>query len=442
MQIESLSDIWSAVCESCKQDITEIAFNVWIKDLHPIELRPGELVLGIYSNYKKQIVESTYLDILKACLKQIMGLDIQIKIVLEDEHGKVVPQAEGDTEQSFESSFTFDNFIVGSTNRFAHAASMAVADNSYLIYNPLVIYGPSGVGKTHLLLAIKNHMQHKFPERKIEYIRGEDFTNQLITAVHEGKIGVNSIDDFRNRFRNVDVLLMDDIHFIAGKEQTQEEFFNTFNALHQKNKQIVVTLDRPPKEIKTLDERIRSRFESGLFADITPPDFETRVGIIKTKAELLGLSLDENMIYYIAEQIKMNTRQLEGVVKKLQAYIKIQGMVPNLSVVKGFIHEVVNDNQPEPIKIEKIISEVARTYSVSENDILSNRRTAPLVLARQIAIYIARETTELSYKAIGESFGKDHTTVLYTVKKMENFLRQNPYEKEIIDDIIKNLKSE
>lgn len=442
MQIESLSDVWTAVCEACKQRITEIAFNVWIKDLHPLELRQGELVLGSYSDYKKKIVETTYLDILRECLKQIMGVDLDVRLVLEDENGRVVPQTDESSEQDFESSFTFDNFIVGSTNRFAHAASMAVADNSNLIYSPLVIYGPSGVGKTHLLLAIKNHMSRKFPERKILYIRGEDFTNQLISALHEGRVGVNSIDDFRDHFRNVDVLLMDDIHFIAGKEQTQEEFFNTFNALHQKNKQIVVTLDRPPKEIKTLDERIRSRFESGLFADITPPDFETRVGIIKTKADLLGISLDESIVFYIAEQIKMNTRQLEGVVKKLQAFIKIQGMTPTIPTVKTFVQEVVSDTQPEPIKIEKIISEVARTYSVSENDILSNRRTAPLVLARQVAIYIARETTELSYKAIGESFGKDHTTVLYTVKKMEAFLRDNPYEKEIIDDIIKNLKAE
>ena len=255
-------------------------------------------------------------------------------------------------------------------------------------------------------------------------------------------MGLGTIDDFRNKFRNVDVLLIDDIHFIAGKEQTQEEFFNTFNTLFQNNKQIVVTLDRPIKEIKTLDDRIRSRFESGLPADITAPDFETRVGIINKKCEQMGIEIDESLVYYIAEHIKVNTRQLEGTVKKLHAYISIQNKTPTMGVVQGLIKDVINDTRPEPIKIEKIISEVAKTYNVSESDILSNRRTAALALARQVAMYIARETTNLSYKAIGESFGKDHTTVLHNVKCIENFLRDKPYQKELVDDIIKNLKSD
>ena len=235
--------------------------------------------------------------------------------------------------------------------------------------------------------------------------------------------------------------MIDDIHFIAGKEQTQEEFFNTFNTLYQNNKQIVVTLDRPPKEIKTLDTRIRSRFEGGLFADITPPDFETRVGIINKKCEQMGISIEESLSFYIAEHIKFNTRQLEGVVKKLQAYISIQNKVPNLSVVQSFIRDIITDDKPEPIKIDDIINEVAKTYNVSESDIISNRRTAPLVLARQVAMYIARETTDLSFKAIGESFGKDHTTVLHNVNKIEDFLRDRPYQKELVEDIIKNLRS-
>ena len=235
--------------------------------------------------------------------------------------------------------------------------------------------------------------------------------------------------------------MIDDIHFIAGKEQTQEEFFNTFNALWQKNKQIVVTLDRPPREIKTLDDRIRSRFEGGLFADITPPDFETRVGIINKKCEQMGITIEENLVYYIAEHIKVNTRQLEGVVKKLQAFISIQNKVPNLSVVQGFVRDIISDDKPEPIKIDDIIAEVAKTYNVSVSDILSNRRTAPLVLARQVAMFIARETTDLSFKTIGENFGKDHTTVLYNVNKIEEFLKDRPYQKELVEDIIKNLRS-
>lgn len=437
MQIESLTDIWEAVCSELKKRMTEISFNVWFQDLHPIEIRNGEIVLGIYSDYKKQIIENNYLHIIKPSIKEIMGIDMEIKIVVEDENGKIIPSVITPINSSFEDSFTFDNFIMGSCNRFAHAASMAVADNPRIIYNPLVIYGPSGVGKTHLMLAIRNRIKEKFPEKKIEYVRCEEFTNQLIEAIHTG-----TADLFRNRFRNLDVLLIDDIQFIAGKEQTQEEFFNTFNALHQGNKQLVFTMDRPPKDVKTLDDRIRNRLEMGLFADITPPDYETRVGIIKKKAESLNISLEENLVYYIAEHIKMNTRQLEGVVKKLQAFIQIQNHTPTISVVQGIIREVVNDTKPEPIKIEKIVAEVARTYDVSEKDIVSRRKTAELAKARQIAMYIAKETTELGYKPIGEAFGKDHTTVLYAVKKMETFLKENQHEKEIIDDIIKNLKNE
>ena len=292
------------------------------------------------------------------------------------------------------------------------------------------------------MLAIKNHISKKFPFKKIEYIRGEDFTNNMIKALQEGKIGTNSIEDFRNRFRNIDVLLMDDIHFIAGKDSTQEEFFNTFNALYQQNKQIVVTCDRPPRDIKTLEERIRSRLEGGMMADIIPPDFETRVGIIKTKANLLNLTLEENIVFFIAEHIKMNTRQLEGVVKKLQAYVNLQNKTPTISVVQGFIRDIINDTTPEPIKIDEIIFNVAKTFSVSEKDIISKRKTAAVAFARQVAMYIARETTELSYKAIGESFGKDHSTVLYNVQKIEEHLKNNPFDKELVDDIIKTLKSE
>ena len=285
------------------------------------------------------------------------------------------------------------------------------------------------------MLAIRNRIKEKYPEKRIEYVRCEEFTTQLIEAIQHG-----TADLFRNRFRNLEVLLIDDIQFIAGKEQTQEEFFNTFNALHQGGKQLVFTLDRPPKDVKTLDDRIRSRLEMGLFADITPPDYETRVGIIRKKAESLGISLEENIVHYIAEHIKMNTRQLEGVVKNLQAYIQLQGATPTIAVVQKIIREVVNDTKPEPIKIEKIIEEVARTYDVSEKEIISKRKTASVAFARQVAMYIARETTELSYKAIGESFGKDHTTVLYNVQKIEEHLKNNPFDKELVEDIIKNLK--
>ena len=440
MAINSLEDIWSAICEECKQEITESAFNCFLSPLSPLSL-DGQLVLTVENEWLRGIIEQNYLRLIEMKTKKIMGIDVPVKIIYDDNEEKIRSAEEHSAGLSFEDFFTFDNFIVGSTNRFAHAASLAVADNSNIVYNPLVIYGPSGVGKTHLMLAIKNNMRKRFPYKKIEYIRSEEFTNQLITALQEGKLGLGTVDDFRNKYRNVDVLLIDDIHFIAGKEQTQEEFFNTFNTLLQNSKQIVVTLDRPPKEVKTLDDRIRSRLESGLFADINSPDFETRVGIINKKAEQAGFELNENLVYYIAEHIKVNTRQLEGVIKKLQAMISIQNRIPNLSLVQDVVRDVINDTKPEPIKVEKIIAEVAKTYNISEADILSNRRTSALVLARQVAMYIARETTDLSFKAIGESFGKDHTTVLHNVNKIEEFLRDKPYQKELVDDLIKNLIS-
>jgi len=442
MPVNSIEDIWAVICEECKKTVSEFAFDCFFVKLKPVSLSGGEFIISSTDEYALSLIEENYMELLRNSTKAVMGIDFEVRLVYENEEEKIKKAEQFSEGLSFEDFFSFENFIVGSTNRFAHAASLAVADNPNIIYNPLVIYGPSGVGKTHLMLAIRNHIKKRFPLKKIEYIRSEEFTNQLIKALQEGKLGLGTIDDFRNKYRNVDVLLLDDIHFIAGKDQTQEEFFNTFNTLLQNNKQIVVTLDRPPREVKTLDDRIRSRLESGLFADITTPDFETRVGIVNTKATQCGITLSENIVYYIAENIKSNTRQIEGVVKKLQAFINIQNKIPTVSVVQGFIRDIINDTKPEPIKIEKIIAEVARTYNVSESDILSNRRTADLVIARQVAMYIARETTDLSYKQIGESFGKDHTTVLYNVGKINEFLKDKPYQKELVDDLIKNLNAD
>jgi len=443
MPITSVVDIWDLVCEECKKIITVVAFDCFIAPLKPVAFNAGELVIACKEEYEMDIIVENYSEILKRSASAAMGFDVKIKIVVEGEEEKILMAEQYSEGLSFEDFFTFKNFVVGANNRFAHAASLAVADSPVVIqhYNPLVIYGPSGVGKTHLMLAIKNQMKKNNPLKKIEYIRSEEFTNELIKAIQESKAGTGSIDDFRNKYRTADVLLIDDIHFIAGKEQTQEEFFNTFNTLIQRNKQIVVTVDRPPKEIKTLEDRIRSRLEGGLFADILAPDFETRVGIVMKKAEQYNIELSEAIAFYIAENIKVNTRQLEGVVKKLQVYISIQNKVPTIATVQGFIKDIISDTKPEPIKVEKIISEVAHVYNISESDILSNRKTANLVLARQVAMYIARHTTDLSFKAIGECFGKDHTTVLYNVDKIEKFLTDKPYQRELVDDIINNLRS-
>lgn len=443
MQIESVEDIWKAVCDNCIDNniITTVAYSVWFADLVPVEMKDGVFTVSIGSDYKKSIVEANFKKIIEDAFLDVVGIPVKLRILLSDERGNVVNQnaAGQNSDDSFGSHFTFENFIVGSSNRFAHATAMAVADNPSNIYNPLVIYGASGVGKTHLLFAIKNKINQKFPDKKTEYIRGEEFTNMLIKAIHDGAVG--AIDDFRSRFRTTDVLLMDDIHFIAGKESTMEEFYNTFDALSQAGKQIVVTCDRPLNEIKTLTDRIRTRLSSGVTADITPPDFETRVGIIKTKASLLDLSIEDNIAFFIAEHVKMNTRQIEGVIKKIHAYVNLQNKTPTISVVQSLIRDIMNDTTPEPIKIEEIISEVSKTFSVSEKDIISKRKTATIAFARQVAMYVARETTELSYKAIGDSFGKDHTTVLHNVQKIENHLKANTFDKELVENIIKNLQN-
>ncbi len=440
MAIRSLEEFWDTVCEECKKTITPTAFDCFLSDLKPVSLEAGKLILASNNEYRKSIIEKNYSEVLKKSVMAVMGIEMDVVLILEEDE-EAIRKAEQDSEGlTFEDFFTFDNFIVGSTNRFAQAAAFAVADNSESIYNPLIIYGNSGVGKTHLLLAIKNHIKKKFPNQKITYVRSEEFTNQLIRALHDGKLGLGTLDDFREKYRNTDVLLIDDIQFIAGKDSTQEEFFNTFNTLYQNNKKIVCTMDRSPRDIKTLDDRIRSRLESGMNADITPPDFETRVGIIRQKAKQINLTVDENIVYYIAEHIKNNTRQLEGVIKKLHAYSILQNKMPSIPVVQELIRDVINDSKPEPIKTDKIISEVARVYNVTETDILSKRRTAALVLARQVAMYITKQTTDLSYEAIGQEFKKDHSTVIYNVRQVEKFLQDKPYEKELVNDIIKNLQ--
>lgn len=441
MVINSLKDIWAAVCTECKKTISEVAFNCFLKDLKPVSLDGGQLVLSNNNEYMCTVIEQNYSSVLQDALKKIMGIDISVKIIFEDEEEKINKADEENEGLSFEDFFTFDNFIVGPSNHFPQAAALAVCENPAKKYNPLVIYGPSGVGKTHLMLAIKNRLKQKFPFFNILYTRGEEFTNQLIRALQDGKLGMGSIDNFRNKFRNVDVLLVDDIHFIAGKESTQEEFFNTFNTLIQNGKQIVVTLDRSPKDVKTLEDRIRSRLEAGLLAHTPPPDYETRVGIVMQVAEKENIELPENLIYYIAENVKSNTRQLLGVISSLSALSSIQNKAPTLSMVQGIIKEVISETKPEPIKVETIIAEVAKTYNLTEEEILSARKTAALVLARRVAMYIARQTTDLSFETIGEYFGRDHSTVLYNVNKIEKFLADKPYQRELVEDIIKNLKS-
>ena len=337
------------------------------------------------------------------------------------------------TPPSPDYDYTFDTFIVGASNRFAHAASLAVADNKNVIYNPLFIWGNSGLGKTHLLSAIKSKIRENYPEKKIVYVTCENFINEVINAIHTG-----TTPQLREKYRTADVLLVDDIQFIAGKELCEEEFFNTFNDLYNSHKQIVLTSDRPPKEFVSLSERLVSRFEAGLIADIQPPEYETRVGIIKRKAQLMNFNLSDDIVNYLAEQVKSNIRQLEGVVKKLQAYSLVYENI-SFSVVESAIRDIKRDDLPQPVTVQKVVAEVSKVYNISIEDIFSDKQNAEITHARKIAMYIIRQITDMPYKKIGKEFDKNYATVIYSCNNIHELCTSNEAEAKKIENIIKNL---
>lgn len=437
MRLNTLEDLWQEACKESKNTITDVGFNVFIKNLKPVSMQSNTFVLGIDSPIMKNLFDELYKDRMEKCLFAVTSIPINIEVMVMDGDNAADEPVFLNERPSGMEAFTFDNFIVGASNRFAHAASLAVAESEKAIYNPLFIHGNSGVGKTHLVLAIKNRINQKFPNKIVEYMRGEEFGNKIIEAIH-----TNTTKFFHDRYRSVDVLIIDDIHFIGGKAGIQEEFFNTFNVLYQAGKQIIVTSDRPPKEMDNIEERIRSRFEMGLITDITPPDFETRVGIIRNKAKEAEIDLDNEIVFFIAEQIKMNTRQLEGVVKKLQAYIQIQKRIPTISTVQSLIRDFIYDNTSKPVTVEKIVTEVSRTLQVPVEDIYSQRRSADILYARQISIYIAKELTQLSFVDIGKAFKLNHTTIIHAVRKIEPMLKEDKSKKYTVDEIIKNITNE
>lgn len=450
--MESFSQVFQAVKQYCESELSPTAYKLWIQPIEPVEFREGTAVLALKSDFQKGIVEGKYLGMLSDAFKEILGFDVVIDIRTEEQQTKEPPSA-ADAFQSELSSvsvsdekkeikypgeyeYTFDTFIVGKSNTFAYAACKAVAQNQTGAYNPLFIYGPSGLGKTHLLMSIAHEIRKNKPESNIMYISGETFTNELVTAIER-----NATPEFHAKYRNVDILLMDDIQFLAGKIQTQEEFFHTFNELHQVGKQIVLTSDRPPKDIKTLEDRLKTRFEWGLLADISPPDFETRVAIIRRKAELLNLEIADDVTEYIATNLKHNIRQLEGAVKRLNAFKELNGTNPSITMAQSAIRDILSINQPTPVTVERIIKEVGRTFSVSEEDIRSAKRSAQISTSRQIAMYIVREITQMPLAEIGKEFnGRDHATIVYALQKVESMIKKDSHQKEIIEDIIKNIR--
>lgn len=439
--METIKEAWSGILEYLhnQEDISEVAYNVWITCIEPVAIEDGEVVVYVHTDFQKKIVTEHYAAKFREAFEKVLGIPLGLRIQsgegdreshsLPAEDGNLFPGRAPDQE------YTFENFIVGSSNKFAHAASQAVASKPAGYYNPLFIYGGSGLGKTHLLYAICNEIRKNSPAANILFTKGEYMANELIEAIQMGQTM-----EFRAKYRQVDVLLIDDIQFISGKVSTQEEFFHTFDALHQANKQIVLTSDRPPREIATLEERLRTRFEMGLLADIQPPDLETRIAIIRRKAQLLDIPITDDIAEYIAGQLKSNVRQLEGAVKCMRAQYLLAGEQPTLVTAQNAIRDIRNDSQPVPITVERIINEVARTMTVTPEDIRSTKRSAPISQARQVAAYVVRSITGLPMKAIGEEFGtRDHSTIVYAIQKVESRMAKDSSFKGMVGDIIKNI---
>ena len=436
--MESFSDAWGVICEYCKTKITDVAYKMWISRIEPVELdfKTGKATLLVPNDFHKDTIERCYINLLDDAFKEIFGTTFELCLITPEDKKKETPETTTKEAGSIY-DYTFSNFIVGPSNTFAHAAAMAVAEKPAVAYNPLLIYGSSGLGKTHLLYAIGNRIKKNNPDMRIQYAKGDEFITELVQAISNATTA-----EFKQKYRQADVLLIDDVQFIAGKNSTQEEFFHTFNALYEDHKQIVLISDRPPKDMKILDERLRSRFESGLIADLQAPDIETRIAIIKKKADILEVPIPDELIVFIAQKIKTNVRQLEGVVKKLKARFLLNNEKITQAVVVEAISDILNnDNTPEQT-VEKIINEVARTFGVSADDLRSSKsHKATIKNPRHVAIYIIREIIGMSMTEIGKIFGNlHHSTIVYATQQIEKRMLAEPDLRETVEDIMKNIR--
>lgn len=444
--MNSVQDVWDAVYQKISDAYTPTAANTWFAGAQPLAMNSKCFKLQVPSDFQKEIIINRFGDKLAAFLTELVGFSLEVIIYSEEEQEerkriaeRIVDVADITCHALSQDDYTFENFIVGGSNKLAEAACRAVANHTEDSFNPLFIYGGSGLGKTHLLCAIRNSVRAKNPSMKVLYLKGDEFTNEMVEAISQG-VAARKI--FREKYRYLDMLLIDDIQFIGGKESTQEEFFHTFNTLYEGKKQIVLTSDRPPKEIKTLEERLRTRFEWGLIADIQPPDIETRIAILNRKAKDLGVDLSPEVADYIAQRLKKNIRQLEGAVKKLKALLILDHVEINIAAAQNAIRDVLSDNVTVPVLIDRVLSEVSSYFGLTPEDLRSKKRTAEIATARQIAMYIIREMAAVSLTQIGDVFGgRDHTTVLHSVNKVEDEIQVNPHLKSDVDEIMANIKS-
>lgn len=441
-----LKEIWEKTINIIKGELTEVSFNTWIKSITPISIEDYSIKLGVPNDFTRGILNSRYKDLIENALKMITSQKYNVNFIIASEenteftqkkiNGGLKASNNGDEMNStLNQKYTFDSFVIGNSNRFAHAASLAVAEAPAKAYNPLFIYGGVGLGKTHLMHAIGHYIQQNNPKSRVVYVSSEKFTNELINSIKDDKNV-----EFRNKYRNIDVLLIDDVQFIAGKESTQEEFFHTFNDLYEADKQIILSSDRPPKEIPTLEDRLRSRFEWGLIADIQPPDFETRMAILKKKADVENLNIPNEVMVYIATKIKSNIRELEGALIRLVAFSSLTNKEISVELASEALKDIISKKQSKQVTVDLIQEVVANYYNIRIEDFKSARRTRNVAFPRQIAMYLARKLTDMSLPKIGEEFGgRDHTTVIHAYEKISENLKVNDALQNAMNDITKRI---
>ena len=445
-----LKELWEKTLNIIKGELTEVSFNTWIKSCEPLCISANTIKISVPNSFTQDILEKRYKDLVinsieVACSKTynlefLIASEIQDAEELEEKtkqpkKDNMTVVVNDEMSSTLNPKYTFNSFVIGNSNRFAHAASLAVAESPAKAYNPLFIYGGVGLGKTHLMHAIGHYILQNNPNAKVVYVSSEKFTNELINAIKDDKN-----EEFRTKYRSVDVLLIDDIQFIAGKERTQEEFFHTFNTLHEANKQIILSSDRPPKEIPTLEDRLRSRFEWGLIADIQAPDFETRMAILKKKADVEKLNVPNEVMDYIATKIKSNIRELEGALIRIVAYSSLTNREITVDLASEALKDIISNKQNKSITIDLIQDVVATYFNLRVEDLKSQRRTRNVAYPRQIAMYLSRKLTDMSLPKIGEEFGgRDHTTVIHAYEKISESLNRDESLEHTLNDITKKL---
>ena len=426
--------VWAKIILHMEERLSAITISASFDDAEVVELTDEHLILYSPTEFRREIIQTRYTAYIQEALKEIFNSDAKLIVFGDEELEEYRNKGKKSSSMDFNPQFTFDNFVVGGSNRFAHSAAVAVSNAPGLHYNPLFIYGPPGVGKTHLLYAIANSIRELNPDTRVLYIKGDQFTNELIEAIQKGK----NIE-FRNKYRETDLFLIDDIQFIAGKESTQEEFFHTFNTLYENHKQIVMTSDRKPSDLLTLEDRLRTRFEWGLLASIEAPDYETRMAIIKKKADSLGMELSDDVCDYIAVNVTNNVRQIEGTVKKIMAYRDLNHMPLDLPNVSRAISDMFKNEGTALPTPSVIISQVCKYYNLDEAVLRGSQKSKRIAEARQVAVYLIRKMTNLSTPDIGKEFNRDHTTILHSINKVEG--NTDDTFKNILREVESNINS-